>query len=32
VNGSAIGAQTYALKHGDIVELAGIKMAFVADQ
>jgi len=32
VNGSPIGAQTYALKHGDIVELAGIKMAFVAEQ
>lgn len=30
VNGKPIGVQTYALKHGDIIELAGIKMAYVA--
>lgn len=28
VNGTAIGAQAYAMKHGDIIELAGIKMEF----
>ena len=30
VNGKPIGVQTYGLKHGDIIELAGIKMAYVA--
>lgn len=30
VNGKPIGVQTYALRHGDIVELAGIKMAYMA--
>ncbi|MBI2801480.1 MAG: FHA domain-containing protein [Gammaproteobacteria bacterium] len=28
VNGSAIGPQAYAMKSGDIIELAGIKMEF----
>jgi len=30
VNGKPIAVHTYALKHGDIIELAGIKMAYVA--
>ncbi|MGD9602106.1 MAG: FHA domain-containing protein [Gammaproteobacteria bacterium] len=28
VNGNPIGAQAYAIKHGDVIELAGIKMSF----
>lgn len=28
VNGNPIGAQAYAIKNGDIIELAGIKMSF----
>ena len=28
VNGNAIGAQAYAIKNGDVIELAGIKMEF----
>jgi pSer/pThr/pTyr-binding forkhead associated (FHA) protein len=29
VNGSAIGVQAYAIKNGDVIELAGIKMSFL---
>jgi pSer/pThr/pTyr-binding forkhead associated (FHA) protein len=28
VNGNPIGAQAYGIKHGDVIELAGIKMSF----
>ncbi len=28
VNGTAIGPQAYAIKNGDVIELAGIKMSF----